>query len=149
MGSERAGWVTHDPKRLVGRGHPIGDFVDAFAWTVLEREPERLRLRVPLPERLCNDRGVLAGGLAAAYLDFVAIHLFQSARAGDEETGMLVTSNLRVEFFAPVVGPEFDLVAQIVNRTPRSGHVELRYLGADEALCALGHATILRRVQTA
>ena len=30
-------WRSDDPQRVVGRGHPVGDFLEAHEWEVLER----------------------------------------------------------------------------------------------------------------
>ncbi len=44
-------WSTDDPERVVGAGHPVGDYLDAPTWRVLERESGRLRILARLPER--------------------------------------------------------------------------------------------------
>jgi len=98
-----------------------------------------------LPGRLKNERGVMRGDAASAYLDFLAILLFQQARRPHEPTGQLVTASLRVEFFAGVHGPEFEIDTELLHQAPSFGHVEARFLDGAGQLAILGHATIVRR----
>jgi acyl-coenzyme A thioesterase PaaI-like protein len=135
-----------EPARLVGRGHPAGDVVDAWQWTLLERTSQRLRVRAVLPERMRNPRGDLFGGFAPAYLDFLAILLFQGARAPHEPTGRLVTARLSTDFFEPLRESHFEIAAELLHRTGRRGHVEARFLDASGRLCILGHATVVRQL---
>ena len=44
---------------MVGKGHPIGDQLEAHAWEVLERKPGKMRVRARPPRRLMNPRGDL------------------------------------------------------------------------------------------
>ena len=69
-------WHTDVPRRLIGRGHPVGDFLGAPEWEVLARGDRSLRLRAGLPERVKNSRGELFGGFTPTYVDFVSLHLF-------------------------------------------------------------------------
>ncbi|MEM7413162.1 MAG: PaaI family thioesterase [Myxococcota bacterium] len=137
-------WSTEDPERLVGRGHPVGDFLAADRWVVLEREPGRLRVRCALVEAVRNPKGELFGGFTPTYVDFFALFVFHQSRAADEPRQWLATTHLRVDYFAPVQGPEFEMAGHVVHKRDRSAHVEIRF-EAGESLCALAHATLLER----
>ena len=43
-------WAAPPPGRLVGRGHPAGDFLEAWAWEVLDEAPGYLRVEATLPD---------------------------------------------------------------------------------------------------
>ena len=66
-------WITTDPKRVVGRGHPAGDFLEAWAWEVLEEGDATLRVSAHLPDRVINPRGQLFGGFTPTYVDLIAL----------------------------------------------------------------------------
>jgi acyl-coenzyme A thioesterase PaaI-like protein len=135
-------WRTDDPKRVVGRGHPVGDFLEAHEWEVLERGERRLRIRSHLPERVKNPRGELFGGFTPTYVDFFALHVFHTARAAEEPPRWLSTANLRVDYFAPIAGPHFEMHGEVLNRSGRTGHVEVRFI-AHGKLCAVAQTTLI------
>ena len=60
-------WQTDDPRRLIGRGHPVGDFLDAPEWEVLARGDGSLRLRSPKCRR-GNGHFAHTVSLAACFL---------------------------------------------------------------------------------
>src|SRR3979490_814050 len=76
-------WTTPEPGRLVGRGHPAGDFLEAWAWEVLEEDVGYLRVSVHLPDHVKNPRGQLFGGFTPTYVDLIALF---TARAGPDRT---------------------------------------------------------------
>jgi acyl-coenzyme A thioesterase PaaI-like protein len=138
-------WATDDPERLVGRGHPVGDLLDAHAWRVLERPPERLLVRAALNDTVRNPRGELFGGFTPTYVDFFALHVFHAWRAEGEPRRWLSTANLRVDCFLPIHGPEFDMDGCVLHKSGRTGHVEVRFLDLEGRLCALAQATLIER----
>ena len=73
-------WATDDPERVIGRGHPIGDFLDAFDWLILSRSPGCMRIRARMPDRVMNPRGDLFGGFTPTYVDFFGLHVFHTLR---------------------------------------------------------------------
>ena len=85
----------------MGRGHPVGDFLEAHEWRVEDEREGFLRLRVHLPRQVRNPRGELFGGFTPTYVDLVALH---TVRAGDRgRTGRwLTTADMRVDYFSPV-----------------------------------------------
>jgi acyl-coenzyme A thioesterase PaaI-like protein len=137
-------WRTDDPKRLVGPGHPVGDFLGAPEWEILDKGAGTLRLRLGLPEHLKNPRNELFGGFTAAYVDFVSLHLFHLNEPDGEPPAWLSTANLHVEFFAPIRGPEFLIDGEILQRRGRSAFIELRFRSQDGQLCALGQTTLIQ-----
>jgi acyl-coenzyme A thioesterase PaaI-like protein len=136
-------WATDDPERLVGRGHPVGDFLDAPEWRVLERSPGRLRVRAVLSDAVRNPRGELFGGFTPTFVDFFALHVFHTARAEGEPRRWLATANLRVDYFAPIHGPEFEIEGTLLHRSGRTGHIEVRFSDSEGRLCALAQATLI------
>ena len=66
-------WASRRPGQLIGKGHPAGDFLEAYDWQVLEEAPGRLRIRAHLPEHVRNPRGQLFGGFTPTYVDLVAL----------------------------------------------------------------------------
>lgn len=138
-------WSTDDPQRLVGAGHPVGDFLDAPAWRVLERVPGRLRVRARLPDRVMNPRGELFGGFTPTYVDFFALHVFHSAREPGAPRHWLATADLRVDYFLPIHGPEIEIEGEILHRGGRSGHVQVKFSDDEGRLCALAHLTLIEQ----
>src|SRR5579884_2889802 len=55
-------WVQPPPGRLVGRGHPAGDFLEAWKWDLREEGPGYLLIEADLPAHVRNPRGQLFGG---------------------------------------------------------------------------------------
>jgi acyl-coenzyme A thioesterase PaaI-like protein len=138
-------WDTDDPERLVGRGHPVGDLLDAQAWQVLERSRERLRVRATLNDTVRNPRGELFGGFTPTYVDFFALHVFHAARDEGQPRRWLSTANLRVDYFLPIHGPDFEMEGTVLNKSGRTGHVEVRFLDTEGRLCALAQATLIEQ----
>ena len=52
----RRAWAERAPGQLIGKGHPAGDFLEAWRWKVLEEKPGLLRIRAHLPD-LVKTRG--------------------------------------------------------------------------------------------
>ncbi len=137
--------ATDDPERLVGPGHPIGDFLGAPEWRVLERAPGRLRVRAVLCDAVRNPLGELFGGFTPTFVDFFALHVFHTTRAEGEPRRWLATANLRVDYFAPIHGPEFEMDGTMLHRSGRTGHIEVRFRDAERRLCALAQATLIEQ----
>lgn len=139
-------WASDTPERLVGRGHPAGDFLEAFDWGVIEQRDGYLRLDVHLPEHAKNPRGQLFGGFTPTYVDFVALF---TTRAGESGTrpfeSWLATTNMRVDYFEPVLGPRFVIESHIVKERGRTVFVETRFLDPAGELLVFA-VTTMRRV---
>jgi acyl-coenzyme A thioesterase PaaI-like protein len=140
-------WTNRRPGQLIGKGHPAGDFLEAHAWKVLEEATGRLRLRAHLPDHVRNPRGQLFGGFTPTYVDLVAIF---TVRAGIREVGArfrtwLATTNMRVDYFDPIVGPEFEIESRLVKKRGRTNFVETRFLDVEGELAVFA-VTTLREV---
>ncbi len=139
-------WANREPGQLVGRGHPAGDFLEAYRWQVLEDGPGLLRISAHLPEHVKNPRGQLFGGFTPTYVDLVAIF---TVRAGETEVEKrfrtwLATTNMRIDYFEPVVGPHFTIESRLVKKRGRTNFVETRFLTEGEL--AVFAVTTMREV---
>lgn len=136
----RAIWRNPPPGRLMGPGHPAGDFLGGPEWIVVEESDGRLVVDVPLVDAAKNFRGQLFGGFAPTYIDLIALRTV-SAGTGERSHGWLLTLNLRVEYFEPVEGPRFLIESRVVNRRGRTILVETTF--RDHAGKMLLFATIM------
>ena len=116
---------------------------------MLDEREGYLRLGVHLPDAVKNPRGQLFGGFTPTYVDLVALF---TVRAGPERharmaagtSGWLATTNMRVDYFEPVVGPTFVIESQREKQRGRTHVVLTRFLQDDElAVLAL---TTMREV---
>jgi acyl-coenzyme A thioesterase PaaI-like protein len=140
-------WATSDPCRLIGRGHPAGDFLEAHEWAVLERRPGFLRIDAHLPEQVKNPRGQLFGGFTPAYVDLVALF---TVLAGKDPAARgarwLATTSIRVDYFEPVLGPRFAIESSLVKSRGHFRFVETRFLDTADVLLVFA-TTSLREVE--
>jgi acyl-coenzyme A thioesterase PaaI-like protein len=140
----RAIWRSPEPGRLMGPGHPAGDLLNGPDWRVVEEEPGRLVVDVPLVPAVKNFRGHLFGGFAPAYIDLIAL---RTVSAGHREMthGWLVTLNLHVEYFEPVEEPRFIIESAIVNRRGRTIFIEIRFKDAQGKLLLFSTVTLIEK----
>lgn len=131
-------WAHPEPGRLVGRGHIAGDFLEAWDWSVEERGDGLLRLRCRLPEHVKNPRGQLFGGFTPTYVDMVALFTVRSA---GQRSGWLATTNMRIDYFEPITGPEFSIESRMVKARGRTQFVETRFF-QDEVLAVFAVTTL-------
>jgi acyl-coenzyme A thioesterase PaaI-like protein len=141
-------WTTPEPGRLVGRGHPAGDFLEAWAWEVLEEDVGYLRVAAHLPDHVKNPRGQLFGGFTPTYVDLIALF---TARAGPERLAprtpgrqWMATTSMRLDYFEPVTGPTFVLDSRLEKKRGRTHFIVTRFL--QEGDLAVLAATTLRAV---
>jgi acyl-coenzyme A thioesterase PaaI-like protein len=118
-----------DVHHLMGRGHPVGDILEAHEWRILERGLGHLRVAAHLPDAVRNPRGQLFGGFTATYIDFLSIFTFWSGREAEHEKsrGWLATLNLRVDYFQPVMGPRFEMEGRVVHMKGTTAMIETRF----------------------
>lgn len=140
-------WATTEPGQLVGRGHPAGDFLEAWAWEVLEQGDGHVRVSAHLPDHVRNPRGQLFGGFTPTYVDLIALFAVRSRAQRTAATGhrWLATTSMRVDYFEPIVGPRFILDSRREKRRGRTHFVVTRFL-QNEELAALA-ATTMREVE--
>ena len=58
----------------------------------------------------------------------------------------LATTNMRVDYFEPILGPEFDIESRLVKSRGRTRFVETRFLGLTGELAVFSTTTI-REIQ--
>lgn len=141
-------WAERKPGRLIGKGHPAGDFLEAYEWQVIEERAGFLRVRAHVPQHVKNPRGQMFGGFTPTYVDLVALF---TVRAGEEKREFrfgtwLATTNMRVDYFEPLVGPEFLIESQLVKRRGRTLFVETRFLDLEGTLAVFA-VTTMREVK--
>lgn len=137
-------WLTRQPGQLIGKGHPAGDFLEAYEWTVLEEGEGFLRIRAHVPAHVKNPRGQLFGGFTPTYVDLVALF---TVRAGERRLAQrfrtwLATTNMRVDYFEPIVGPQFVMESRLMKRRGRTNFVETRFFDAENTLAVFALTTL-------
>lgn len=140
--SSEALWRNPEPGHLVGRGHPVGDLLEAHEWRVMEERSGYLLLDCALPARLRNFRGSLFGGFTPVYVDLVALHTFRAGRPRTAPRHPLVTVNMRTDYFEPVVSERFRIESEIVHRRGRTCLVQTRFLDDHGTLLVFALTTL-------
>jgi len=138
-------WAIREPGRLIGRGHPAGDFLEAYEWDVLEEKEGFLRVRAHTPKHVMNPRGQMFGGFTPTYVDLVSLF---AVRAGEGELrfrSWLATTNMRIDYFEPITGPRFEMESRLIKRRGRTNFVETRFINPDGQLAVFA-VTTLREV---
>lgn len=140
-------WASREPDQLIGRGHPAGDFLEAHAWKLLEEREGYLRIRAHVPDHVKNPRGQMFGGFTPTYVDLVALF---TVRAGEQRLeqrfrSWLATTNMRVDYFEPIVGPDFIIESRLLKRRGRTHFVETSFLDETQGLAVFA-VTTLREV---
>lgn len=135
-----APWRTFPPGRVIGRGHPAGDFLEAYEWVLLEQRPGFLKLDVHLPAHLRNPRGDLFGGYTPTYVDMVALRTVVTTRAaalqGDDPT-WLSTLSMRVDYLAPIAAERFVIEGERMHTRKGTHLVEVRFRAAEATAAEL------------
>ena len=125
-------WRQREPGRLIGKGHPAGDFLEAYAWDLLEERVGYLKVRAQLPEHVRNPRGQLFGGFTPTYVDMIALMTAKAGTPPEERfASWLATTNMRIDYFEPIVGPTFVVESELEKRRGRTCFVVTRFLQED------------------
>jgi len=124
-------WAPPAPGKLIGRGHAIGDFLQADQWDVLEQRTGCLRVLADLPPAVMNLRGELFGGFTPTYVDFIAIHTWWAGQTPRPGHPWLATLNLRCEYFAPVQGPRVVIEGRVLRRLGSTSFIEVRFVSSE------------------
>ena len=115
---------------------------------MLVDEPGVLRVACELPDRAKNPRGQLFGGFTPTYVDLVSLYTVRAGRPRDE-MGWMATTNMRIDYFEPVMGPIFHVEGRLEKSRGRTHFVAVRFFvgpGLDElAVFAL---TTMRELRT-
>lgn len=142
----RAIWNSPEPGRLMGPGHPAGDFLEGPDWRVLEESEGHFVVDVPLVDAVKNFRGHLFGGFAPAYIDLIALRTVSAGQA-ERTHGWLLTLSLHVEYFEPVEGPRFVIECTVVNRRGRTIFIETRFKNTDGKMLLFSTITLLEEAK--
>jgi acyl-coenzyme A thioesterase PaaI-like protein len=119
-------FMQPEPGKLMGRGHPAGDFLEAFNWTVLDETEGHLQVEAVLPSQVLNPRGQLFGGFTGTYVDLIGLH---TVRAGpgrndpNEPRIWMATTNMRIDYFEPILGPTFVMDSRLQRSRGRDRYV--------------------------
>lgn len=120
-------WGNPEPGRPMGRGHPVGDFLEGHRWRILEERAGYFRIEAHLVEAVKNYRGHLFGGFAPTYVDLIALRTVSAGRDLDVPHGWLLTLNMRVDYLEPVEGPTFIIESAVRNRRGSTLLLETRF----------------------
>jgi acyl-coenzyme A thioesterase PaaI-like protein len=136
--------ASTEPRRLIKHGHPAGDFLEAWAWEILDERDGFLKVSAHLPDRVRNPRGQLFGGFTPTYVDLIALSTArrQPGRVGLPERPWLATTSMHVDYFRPILGPTFIMESRHETRSGRSHLVLTRFLQDGEL--AVHAATTMR-----
>jgi acyl-coenzyme A thioesterase PaaI-like protein len=135
-------WRNPPPGRLIGKGHPIGDFLHAHEWELLEYRPGYFRIAADLPKEVRNLRGELFGGFSPTYVDLASLRCVSASRPAAEPRRRLVTVNMRIDYFEPVIGPRFFVECEVRNQRGRNYLVETRFRDGAARLLLFAITTI-------
>lgn len=136
-------WAPESADRLYGRGHPVGDFLEAYEWRVLSHAPGRYEIEAHLPTQVKNPRGVLFGGFTATYVDLVAVRTAHSLGAAD--LGGMITANMRVDYLEPVGDERFRIESRVIHSRGRTHLVEVAMKSLDGRLLTFSLVTLRAR----
>jgi len=131
---DRLPWLEREPGQFMGRGHPAGDFLEAYDWKLLEESPGRLRVDVHVADAVRNPLGQVFGGFTPTYIDLIALYTMRSILTEEERERREVyaTSTMHVDYLEPLVGPRFRVESEVAKRRNRSVWVHMRFLQEDE-----------------
>ena len=135
-------WRYAEPGRIIGRGHPAGDFLEAYDWSIVESRPGYLKLDVHLPTHLKNPRGQLFGGFTPTYVDLVALRTVSETRPAGDPPAWLTTLKMNVDYFEPIVKERFLLESEVVHRRKGTYLVQVRFRDPDGSLLAFAVVTL-------
>lgn len=137
----RRAFEGRPPGRLMNRGHPVGDFLEAWAWDLLEERRGFLRLRIHLPEQVKNPRGQLFGGFTPTYVDLIALLTCCARESGEGPRHWLATMSMHVDYLDPITDG-FLVESQLLRKRGRTCWVQTRFSDEHGALLANAHTTL-------
>ena len=126
----RQAFLSREPGRAIGRGLPVGDFLEAHRWELLREEPGKMRLGIHMPAHVRNAMGQLFGGFTPTYVDLIAILTCRAARAESENRNWIVTKSMQVEYIEPVMDGFADIKPGAFGHAPATRRIGERRSGA-------------------
>ncbi len=83
-----------------------------------------------MPAHLLNPRGQLFGGFTGTYVDMISIYTLRTLfSAGDFQWS--ATVNMRIDYFAPVMGPHFRLRGELIQDGNRTALIATTFTDSD------------------
>jgi acyl-coenzyme A thioesterase PaaI-like protein len=82
---------------------------------VLTEERGLVEVDVHLPDHLLNPRDQLFGGFTGTYVDMISIYTVRTLFTEESEFKWSSTVNMRIDYFAPVLGPRFLLKGELIK----------------------------------
>lgn len=123
-----------EPGKLMGKGHSAGDFLEAWDWDVLEERVGYIAVEAKLPDWVLNNRQQLFGGFTGTYIDLIGMH---TVRSGPDRTDptvahrYLATTNMRIDYFEPILGPTFVIKSAVTRSRGRDRFVKTEFFQDD------------------
>ena len=96
-------------------GHNAGDLVESPKWKILREKPGIVEVDAHLPVHLLNPRNQLFGGFHGTYVDMISLYTARTLFSEQNQFKWSSTVNMRIDYFAPVVGPRFLLKGEVIN----------------------------------
>ncbi len=126
--------VPNDDRPIFMRpGHNAGDLVEASKWKILVDQPGLVEVDAHLPEHLLNPRNQLFGGFTGTYVDMISIYTVRTLFAQQTEFKWSATVNMRIDYFAPVLGPRFLLRGELIRDSKSTCLVATHFTDIDGA----------------
>lgn len=104
-----------DQPLFLREGHSAGDLLEARLWTKLKVARGHVEVRAHLPGHLLNPRQQLFGGFTGTYVDMMSIWVTRTLGSAEQPINWSSTVNMRIDYFEPVLGPQFRLVGKLVK----------------------------------
>ena len=106
----------HDERPIFMKpGHNAEDLVETSKWKILREEKGFIEIDVHLPEHLLNPRKQLFGGFTGTYVDIISLYACRTLFDKSSDFTWSATVNMRIDYFAPVLGPRFRLTGEVIN----------------------------------
>ena len=106
---------TDDRPIFMKPGHNAGDLVESGKWKILTEAPGLVEVEAHLPEHLLNPRNQLFGGFTGTYVDMISLYTCRTLYEKGSDFKWSATVNMRIDYFAPVLGPNFRLKGELIN----------------------------------
>ena len=122
---------SHERPIFLKPGHNAGDLVESTSWKILTEERGLVEVEAHLPEHLLNPRNQLFGGFTGTYVDIISIFTCRTLFDDENAFKWSVTVNMRIDYFAPVLGPTFRLRGELINDGRTTCLVATHFLDLD------------------
>ena len=123
--------IKHERPILLKPGHNAGDLVESTRWKILTEERGLVEVEAHLPEHLLNPRNQLFGGFTGTYVDMISIYTCRTLFDDENRFKWSATVNMRIDYFAPVLGPTFRLRGELINDGRTTCLVSTHFLDLD------------------